>query len=90
MEEKDKFVLTEGSKYKIVSVEQKDKPMITSGTFKGYTSISRDDAILIELDESHKDLKGRIRIIPCAMVMAIDVLEVVEEEKKDAPEGMYI
>jgi hypothetical protein len=88
--EKDKIVLTEGSKYKIVSVEQKDNPMITNGVFKGYTSIGRDDAICIEMDDSHKNLKGKIRIIPCGMIIAIDVVEAVKEEKKEVPEGMYI
>ena len=90
MEEIDKIVLTEGSKYRIVSVEQKDSPMITNGVFKGYTSIGRDDAICMEMDKSHGDLKGRMRIIPCAMVIAIDVVEAAKEEKKEVPDGMYI
>ena len=90
MENKDKIILTKGSKYRIISMELKDKPMISHGKFKGYTSVGHDDAICIELDDSHKELKGRIRIIPCSMILAIDVVEAVKEEKKDLPEGMYI
>jgi hypothetical protein len=90
MEKEDKFVLTKESKYRIISVEQREKPLITHGVFKGYTSIGPEDAICIEMDESHKELKGRIRIIPCAMVIAIDVVEAAKEETKGLPEGMYI
>jgi hypothetical protein len=90
MEKEDKFVLTNGSKYRIISVEQKDKPLITHGIFKGYTQIGHEDAVCIELDDSHKELAGRTRIIPCGMIMVIDVVEAAEEEKKKLPEGMYI
>ena len=90
MEKVDKFVLTEGAKYRIISVEQREKPMITHGIFKGYTSIGHEDAVCIEMDESHKELAGRMRIIPCAMIIAIDVVEAAKEKKKGVPEGMYI
>ncbi|MCK5547402.1 MAG: hypothetical protein KAI64_00195 [Thermoplasmata archaeon] len=90
MEKEDKIVLTPGSKYRIISMEQREKPMITHGIFKGYTSIGNDEAICLELDESHKELKGRLRIIPCGMMLAIDVVEAAKEDKKDQPEGMYI
>ena len=90
MEEDSKFVLTVGSRYRIVSMELKDKPLITHGTFKGYTSIGHDDAVVVEMDSNHKDLEGRTRVIPCGMIMSIDVVEVVKEEKKRVPEGMYV
>ena len=90
-EKPDEIVLTIGSKYRIMSAEQKDKPLITHGVFKGYTSLGHEDALCILMDESHKELAGNIRIIPCAMVMAIDVVEAAKDEKKkSAPEGMYI
>lgn len=90
MEEKDKISLTKGSKYRIISMEQKEKPMLTHGVFLGYTSVGHDDAVCVELDESHKELAGRVRIIPCAMILAIDIVEAAKEEKKELPEGMYI
>jgi hypothetical protein len=90
MEKSDKIVLTPGSKYRIKSMEHKDKPMLTHGKFKGYTSLGHDDAVCLELDDSHKELAGKIRIIPCSMIMVIDVVEAAEAEKKELPEGMYI
>ncbi len=90
MDEKDKIVLTPGSKYRIISMEQREKPLITHGMFRGYTALGHEDAICLELDDSHKEMTGRIRIIPCGVIMAIDVVEAAKEDKKDLPEGMYI
>jgi hypothetical protein len=82
--------LTKGSRYRIESMETREKPLLTHGVFKGYATIGPDDAIVMELDESHKDLAGRIRLIPCHMIIAIDVIQAVEEEKKpEKPQTMY-
>jgi len=84
------FSLTKGSRYRIESMETREKPLLTHGVFRGYTTIGPDDAIIMQLDESHKDTEGRIRLIPCHMIIAIDVVEAVEEEKKpDKPTTMY-
>ncbi len=84
------FVLTKGSKYKIISAETRDRPMETVGTFKGFTTIGPDEAFVLELDESHGDLAGKTRIVPLHMVLAIDVIEVVEEEEEASqPEKMF-
>lgn len=84
MEKKEKdIVLTKGSKYRIKSIESREKPLKTHGTFEGYTAVGRDEAIAIRLDESHKEQKGRMRIIPIHMILAIDVVEAAEEGKKE-------
>ncbi|MFQ5838676.1 MAG: hypothetical protein ACE5HJ_07820 [Thermoplasmata archaeon] len=84
------FVLTKGSKYKVVSAATRDKPMETVGTFKGFTSIGPDEALVMELDESHGEASGSVRLVPLHMVLAIDVLEAVEEEEKERePEKMF-
>ncbi len=84
-------VLTKGSRYRIQSVETRDKPMVSHGAFRGYAAIGPDDAICLELDESHKDLAGKVRLIPCHMVISIDVVEQVEEKKEKGkePKAMY-
>lgn len=92
MKENAKFQLTIGSKYKIRSLESREKPLVSQGTFKGYTALGHDDAICIELDESHKESKGRTRVIPSHMVIAIDVLSAAEGkelEEKEAEASTY-
>ena len=88
---KEEFVvLTKGSRYRITSMETRDKPLLTHGTFKGYAAIGPDDALCIELDASHPDHAGKVRLIPCHMVISIDVLEQAEERKeKEKPGQMY-
>ncbi len=84
-------VLTKGSRYRIMSIETREKPMVSHGTFRGYAAVGPDDAICVELDASHPDLAGKIRIIPCHMVLSIDVVEQIEEkkEKPTEPKAMY-
>lgn len=84
------IVLTFGSRYVIRSLESKDKPLLTAGVFKGYTAIGGDDAVCMELDETHEKLAGKIRVIPCHMIMAIDVVSAAEpDEKKDEEPQRY-
>lgn len=88
---KKDFVLTKGSRYRIKSIETREKPLITHGTFEGYTAVGRDEAIAIKLDDSHKEMKDQMRIIPIHMILAIDVLEVAEEGKeREEPSRMYM
>jgi hypothetical protein len=85
------FVLIKGSKYRIVSLETREKPLLTHGVFKGYAAIGHDEGICMELDESHKESKGRTRIVPTHMILAIDVIETAEkEEEATKPDAMYI
>ncbi len=84
------FVLTKGSRYKLTSAQARDKPMETVGIFKGFTSIGPDEALVMELDESHGEFAGKVRVIPLHMVLAIDVIEAAEEEEEARePEKMY-
>jgi len=79
------FVLTTGSLYKIKSLESRDHPMETVGIFKGYAALAHDTAVVIELDKSHGDDKGRLRLIPSHMILSIDVLKAEKEkEEKEA------
>jgi len=90
MPDNDYTVLTKGSRYRITSLETRDKPMITHGVFRGYAAIGPEDGICIELDASHAELAGKIRIIPSHMIIAIDVVEQAEEKReKEKPGTMY-
>ncbi len=90
MPENDLIVLTKGSRYRITSMETRDRPLITHGSFRGYAAIGPDDGICVELDASHAEIAGKIRIIPCHMIIAIDVVEQAEEKKeKEKPGTMY-
>ena len=90
MPENDLIVLTKGSRYRITSVETRDRPLLTHGVFRGYSAIGPDDGICMELDASHAEMAGKIRIIPCHMIISIDVVEQAEEKKeKEKPGTMY-
>ncbi|MEW5937217.1 MAG: hypothetical protein AB1665_05300 [Candidatus Thermoplasmatota archaeon] len=78
-------VLTKGSKYRIKSLESKDAPLVSHGTFMGYTLIGHDEGVCMLLDESHKEYSGRYRIIPVHMIISIDVIKAAEQkEAKDS------
>jgi len=92
MKENAQFQLTIGSKYRIRSLESREKPLVSQGTFKGYTAFGHNEAICLELDESHGEGKGRIRVIPSHMVIAIDVLSAAEDKDvkdKEAEASTY-
>jgi hypothetical protein len=67
--------LTSGSRYIITSLGNKDRPMITRGTFRGYTVVGNVDGVCVELDGSHRGLKGKIRVLPSHMILAIDIID---------------
>lgn len=84
MDKENKLELTEGSEYKITSLGSRDNLIETYGIFKGFISIGVDETgILMELNSSHGDMQGRLRIIPLHVILLIDVLAVKENEKKD-------
>jgi hypothetical protein len=88
-EEKD-IILTVGSRCRVKSIESREKPQISHGTFRGYVAIGRDEALCIELDDSHGEQAGRIRLIPTHMIVAVDVLEAVSgPEKREDVERMF-
>jgi hypothetical protein len=85
------IVLTQGSQYRIKSLESRDKPMETVGVFKGYAAVAHDTAIVMELDKSHGDEAGRLRLILSHMIISIDVLkaEKEKEEKQSESNAVY-
>lgn len=90
-EREEGFILTKGSKYRVVSLETREKPLVTHGVFRGYAAIGHDEGICLELDESHKESAGRTRIVPTHMIIAIDVIESAEKKEEAAkPDAMYI
>jgi len=84
MTKKEDIKLTEGSRYKIISIGGRESSLETEGVFKGFTSMGIDEAgLLMELGESHGNDKGLLRIVPLHAILAIDILESKEHEKKD-------
>jgi len=84
----EEFQLTEGSTYKILSIAGRQEPLSSQGVFKGYVTIGIEEGgIRLELDETHKDLFGKTRLIPLHAILAIDVIEAKEKcqpkEKKE-------
>lgn len=72
--------LTKGSRYRIESMETRERTKVTKGIFRGYATIGTDDVIVVELDESHQEMKGKLRLIPLHVILAVDVLEHVPGE----------
>ncbi|MBI4393480.1 MAG: hypothetical protein HY556_06760 [Euryarchaeota archaeon] len=73
--------LTVDSKYRITSAGTRDENLLTNGTFKGYVSVGSGDGLAIELDKTHGDIKGKIRVIPSHMILSIDIIEAKAEEE---------
>jgi len=76
----DVIALTKGSRYRIESMETRERTKVTKGVFRGYATIGTDDAIVVELDESHQEMKGKLRLIPLHVILAVDVMEQVPGE----------
>jgi len=84
MDKENKLELTEGSEYKITSLGSRDSLIETYGVFKGFISVGVDETgVLMELNSSHGDMAGRMRIVPLHVILLIDILNVKENEKKD-------
>ena len=81
---KPSIVLTAGSKIRVRSAGSRDDALISTGVFRGLVSVGGDNSIAVELDDSGKEPKGMIRLIPLNALLALDVLEAVkvEEEKR--------
>jgi hypothetical protein len=81
------IVLTAGSRVRVRSAGSRDDELVSSGLFRGLVSVGGDNSLAIELDDTVKEEKGRIRLIPLNALLSIDVLEAVklEEEKRQDP-----
>lgn len=87
----ESFQLSAGSYYLVRSLESRDKALETRGEFRGYVSMGQETAIVIELDESHGEDRGRLRYIPLHMILCVEVLRTVEtrDEPKEQTEAVY-
>ncbi|MCD6170812.1 MAG: hypothetical protein J7J36_00090 [Thermoplasmata archaeon] len=83
----EEIELVPGSKYEIYSISSEKDVMITKGIFVGYSYIGKEEGgICIKMDSSHENKKGKIRIIPISMILAIDIIEkkrVMKKKKKE-------
>lgn len=75
--------ITPGSKCVVYISSDHSELEKTSGTFDKFISIGEDLAMVIMLDENHKEMKGKIRIIMVNAISAIDIIDLKEEIKKN-------
>ena len=89
MNKENKMELTEGSEYKILSLGARDNMLETEGIFKGFISIGVDETgLLMELNHKHGEMAGKTRIVPLHVLLAIDILKIEENEKKEDDKGV--
>lgn len=89
MNKENKKELTEGSEYKILSLGARDNMLETEGIFKGFINIGVDETgLLMELNHKHGEMAGKTRIVPLHVLLAIDILKIEENEKKDDDRGV--
>ena len=84
------IVLTSGSKIRVRSAGTRDEALISTGTFRGLVSIGGDNSLALELDDTVREEKGRVRLIPLNALLAVDVLEAMkpeEEKRSDSPQA---
>ena len=84
------IVLTSGSKIRVRSAGTRDEALVSNGTFRGLVSIGGDNSLALELDDTVREEKGRVRLIPLNALLAVDVLEAVkqeEEKRSDSPQS---
>jgi hypothetical protein len=81
---KPSIVLTAGSKVRVRSASSEDEALVSNGTFRGLVSVGGDNSLALELDDTVKEEKGRIRLIPLNALLSLDVLDAAkpEEEKR--------
>jgi hypothetical protein len=101
----DRLKLTPGSRYRVTSMMTRDEPLVTEGTFKGYTMVGNIDALLMDIAPPPKGGKGKgkakgkskaaakeeLRLVPAQMIISIDVMDQVEEkeEEEKSPASRY-
>lgn len=69
--------LTLGSKFRVVSLQDRDHSLETVGKFRGITTVGSIDAVALETDD------GKIRVIPSHTVLSIDIVEAVKDDEKE-------
>lgn len=85
------FALTVGSQYRLRSIESRSESLVTSGIFRGFATIGQETGVAIEMDESHGEERGKLRIIPLHVILSVDVLRAkeVESEAEEASDAVY-
>ena len=82
--------LLPGSKCVVYVSTSHDEIAKTRGTFEGFVPVGEESSLCIVLDESHGELKGKVRLIPTNVIVAIDIIEAAEpEETKDGYEDTH-
>jgi hypothetical protein len=94
----DRLKLTPGSRYRITSMMTRDEPLVTEGTFKGYTMVGNIDALLMDIATPAKGApkgkakakgktgskgKEELRLLPAQMIISIDILDQAEEKAEE-------
>ena len=82
----EETTLSRGSVYRITSKGSGPEPIVTTGIFKGYTSFGHDTALSILMQPEREGEPGMMRHVPCATVLAVDVLTFKQEEKEKEKE----
>ncbi len=86
-DKKENLKLTEGSRYKIISIGSRENPLETDGVFKGFANLGIDEgALIMELTETHGEMNGIKRLVPLHAILAIDILDAKEHSKKEDKE----
>jgi len=84
MDKKEDWKLIEGSRYKILSIGGRDNSLETEGIFRGYATIGIEEAgLVIDLCAENEKGGDKLRIVPLHAILAIDVLDVEQHERKD-------
>ena len=75
----ESYELTAGSQYEVTIAEE--DPI--RGCFVGYAMIGTESAIVLKMDGD------KIRFIPVAQILYIDLIEAAKPERKERPEHLY-
>lgn len=81
-------MLTLGSKYHVRSLATRETILDTRGVFRGFTSVGSIDGLVMELDETHKEMAGKLRVIPSHMVLNLDIVEAAKKDEDKAVDDL--
>ncbi len=79
--------LTVGWRYSVQSQGVGDDAVETLGRFRGYTALGQESALAIEVDEGEG--AGRLRIIPIANVLWMELLEGGDPQEPEPSNSVY-
>lgn len=84
VKDKEGTPFVKGSVYRVRSLGSHQEPVLTVGTFLGFTHIGMSsEALKIELGNDHGEDAGKTRIVPVHMLLHVDVLEQKESEEPE-------